>query len=183
MHKKSVIVLVIGSIIIGLIAIYISFLPKLIPITVSQKSSVSISNIKFYLDTPTNWINWMVQPQNKIEKVQNVKNQTGTGAVGKWWSESLGDGAIEILTISDTSINYQLISDNNNFRERGKITFNHFNNDSLTISWFDTLDISTSLPARWQSESIKEHIRYGNSIMLKQLISNLNEFQKYRKQD
>jgi hypothetical protein len=37
MHKKSVIVLVIGSIIIGLIAIYISFLPKLIPITVSQK--------------------------------------------------------------------------------------------------------------------------------------------------
>lgn len=186
MHKKSVIILVIGSILIGLIAIYISFLPKLIPVTVSQKCSVNIPDAKLYLDTPTNWINWMVQPQNKVDKVQNVKNQTGTGAVGKWWSEKLGDGAIEILTISDSSINYQLISDNNSFRERGKLIFksiNSLNNDSITITWLDTLDISTSLPARWQAETIKKHISSGNSKMLNQLILNLNEFQKYRKQD
>jgi len=180
MHKKSVIILVISSILIGLAAIYISFLPKLIPISVNQSSLVPKNEIKLFLDTPTNWISWMVQPASKIKKVHNVANQTGTGAVGKWWSDELGDGAIEILAISDTTINYQLISDNNNFRERGKLIFKQTTENEVNITWLDTLDISTSLPARWQASSIQNHIETGNQKMLNQLILNLNEFQKTR---
>ena len=104
----------------------------------------------------------------------NGKSQ-GNGAVLKWWSTKLGDGVLELVDIQDTCVTYQMISDNNLFRQKGTISWGK---DSLfnTLLWRDTLDISTNLVGRWTAgEQFTKSLQKANFQILKILEQKLSQ--------
>lgn len=175
MQIKLIIATLIISIIIASLAIYTSFLPKLVPTEVKTKVNQSSKNIKKYFNNVENWGQWIVGDVEDIDKMRYNGKSEGNGAVLKWWSTKLGDGALELVDIQDTCVTYQMISDNNLFRQKGTI---YWGKDSLynTLLWRDTLDISTNLVGRWTAgEQFTKSLQKANFQILKILEQKLSQ--------
>jgi hypothetical protein len=175
MQIKFILATLFISIVIASLAIYTSFLPKLVPTEVKIKVVQSPINIKNYLNNVENWGQWIVGAVEDIDKMHFNRKSLGNGAVLKWWSTKLGDGALELIDIQDTCVSYQMISDNNLFRQKGSI---YWGRDSLQnfIVWRDTLDISTNLVGRWTAgEQFSKSLQKANFQILEILVQKLSQ--------
>lgn len=158
MNQKGVVVLVSISVVIVLIMSWVSFLPKVIvldTVVCSKKSRDTAES--FFLDSE-NWKQFLFWSEERGLELperfmQNGPTQ-GEGAGFKWFDKKQGDGALEILGIkngeNNVTIDYQLVTGNGQFRERGIFIFSDENEaDSIcNFLWSDTLDLSTNFAAR-----------------------------------
>ncbi len=175
MQIKLILATLFISLIIAALAIYTSFLPKLVPVEVNMQVNQSPKNIKLYLNNVENWGQWIVGNVEDIDKMRYNGKSFGNGAVLKWWSTKLGDGALELIDVRDTCVSYQMISDNNLFRQKGRI---YWGKDSLnnTLIWRDTLDISTNLVGRWTAgEKFSNSLHKANVQILQILVQKLSQ--------
>jgi hypothetical protein len=175
MQIKLILATLFISLIFASLAIYTSFLPKLVPVEVKINVNQSSKNIKFYLNNVENWGQWIVGDQEDIDKMRFNGKSEGKGAVLKWWSAKLGDGALELIDIQDTCVSYQMISDNNLFRQKGTIYWKR-NTEQNLIVWRDTLDISTNLVGRWTAgEKFTKSLQKANYQIVEILVQKLSQ--------
>lgn len=175
MQIKFIIATIIISLVIASLAIYTSFLPKLVATEVEIEVDYSSDKIYKYLNNVENWGGWIVGSPKDIDKMQFSGKLEGEGAVLKWWSKKLGDGALELLNVSDSFVCYQMISDNNIFRQKG-VVFWKENISGSKIIWRDTLDISTNLMGRWSAgENFSNSIKNANKKYLYLLNNNIQK--------
>ena len=108
----------------------------------------------------------------------NAGKTSGEGSVLKWFSESIGDGGLEIKKIKDDLIVFERISDNGAFEDRGYLYLIP-TDSSTTIKLIDSLSIKSNVIARYdaQDDSYIQHIDSINLEVLKRLKMNL-EVQK-----
>ena len=77
---------------------------------------------------------------------------------------------MEIKYIEKEKINYDLISDNNQFRSKGGFSMVE-DRDTMLVTWNDTLDVSTSIVARWaaRDSSFALQLAKNNTEILERL--------------
>lgn len=175
MQTKLALGMVVFSLLIGGLALYISFLPELVYVQVETNVNKEDHEVDEYLSNPANWENWIVGDIDLIERSMVVKNESGDSLILKWWSKEIGDGALELLSVDSVrnTIRYQMVTDNALYREKGELLWEK-TIGGTKIVWKDTLDISTNLTSRWMAgDGLEEMVESGNQNMLNQLRSEL----------
>tara|TARA_B100000963_G_C22620613_1_gene669768 strand:+ start:213 stop:758 length:546 start_codon:yes stop_codon:yes gene_type:complete len=173
MGNKAAIALFGMSGILILFATYTSLLPDVI----ESKAQIEISSPKLqlihYLSSAKDWDEWLFTEE--IKKTEDWKTMTagesdGEGSVLKWFSEGIGDGALEIKKIDSAQIVFERISDNNSFRDRCYLFLENSKNGTL-LKMVDSLDLSTNFFARYeaQDQSYIDDIDSSNLEVLKRL--------------
>ena len=164
-----------------LFATYVSFLPDLIESKAEVNVKASKGDILTYLSRAEDWSEWLFHPDVKSSsswRIMNAGKTSGEGSVLKWFSESIGDGGLEIKKIKDDLIVFERISDNGAFEDRGYLYLIP-TDSSTTIKLIDSLSIKSNVIARYdaQDDSYIQHIDSINLEVLKRLKMNL-EVQK-----
>ncbi len=181
MGNKAAIALFGMSGILILFATYTSLLPDVI----ESRAKIEISSPKpkliQYLSKAKDWEEWLFT--DNIKKSEGWKTMTagksfGEGSVLKWFSEGIGDGALEIKKIDSAQIVFERISDNNSFRDRCYLFLENSKNGTL-LKMVDSLDLSTNFFARYeaQDQSYIEDIDSSNLEVLRRLKSILENNQ------
>lgn len=152
MKGKAPIVVIVFTLIIAAFMVLVSLLPKTVELQASHRFSNSKEDIIAFLGTSENWKDWLFYvPKYELEYIQNGPEQ-GKGAGFKWFSKSEGDGVVEITEILENSLRYDLVTDGGLFRDRGIFLLQE--EGSVTkVTWQDTLDVSTSVFARWAASN------------------------------
>jgi len=173
MGNKAVIALFGMSGLLLLFATYTSLLPDVIESSAQIEINSSKSELINYLSKAKDWEEWLFT--ENIKKGEDWNTMTagksnGEGSVLKWFSEDIGDGALEIKKIDSTQIIFERISDNNSFRDRCYLILEDLENITL-LKMIDSLDISTNFFARYQAqeESYITDIDSSNQEVLKRL--------------
>ena len=173
MGNKSVIAMFGMSGLLVLFAGYASILPDVLESNAQVEISISKNDLKRYLSSAENFKDWMFSDGVKRDEWRILLSgkKTGKGSVLKWFSESIGDGALEVKTVSDSHIVFERISDNNSFRDRGYLFFDLIDSNRVKLRFIDSLDVSTNFAARYeaQDEDYIEKIDASNLIVLKRL--------------
>lgn len=179
MGNKAGIALLGMSGLLILFATYASLLPDVLASKTTIKVTVPPSEVVRHLSTAGDWEDWMFSHQVKSvgewRTLVSGKN-SGEGSVLKWFSKVLGDGGLEIKTISNNKVVFERISDGNAFRDRG-----YFFIDSIAegtdITFLDSLDVSTNFMARYEAQdsSYIEKINASNLEMLQRLKKQLEQ--------
>ena len=170
MKGKGPVVLIAFTLIVAITVGFISFLPKTLVIESEVKINASAGEIRSFLAYPKNWDLWFFLPEDQDRKYMTMGAERGVGAGLKWFSEKEGDGALEIKYIEKEKINYDLISDNNQFRSKGGFSMVE-DRDTMLVTWNDTLDVSTSIVARWaaRDSSFALQLAKNNTEILERL--------------
>tara|TARA_Y100000589_G_scaffold243017_1_gene230617 strand:- start:5668 stop:6210 length:543 start_codon:yes stop_codon:yes gene_type:complete len=173
MGNKAAIALFGMSGILILFATYTSLLPDIIESKAQIEINSSKSELIDYLSKAKDWEEWLFTED--IKKTEGWSTMTsgksfGEGSVLKWFSESIGDGALEIKKIDSTQIIFERISDNNSFRDRCYLFLEDLENGTL-LRMVDSLDIATNFFARYeaQDESYIQDIDLSNLEVLRRL--------------
>ena len=172
MQNRSAIAMFTMSGVLLLFATFASLLPDVI----ESKSSVLISENKStvtkYLSTAKNWESWMFSDADKDSswRVITSGEEEGVGSVLKWFSDLIGDGALEVKKVEDNIVVFERITDNNAYSDRGYIRITELEN-GVKLDWIDSLDISRSFMARYHAQDAKyiEKIDSVNNVMLQNL--------------
>lgn len=171
MQTKLALFMVVLSVLIGGTALFISFLPEFVYVQSSVKLTSDDEIIDEFITQPSNWKLWILGDTSLIDNSRTVRNEKGDSLVFKWWSKELGDGALEFLKVDkeENFVHYQLVSDNAVYREKGRLSW-ACQEQNCTITWSDTLDISTNLGSRWKAgDGLEAYIEAGNQKMLNAL--------------
>jgi hypothetical protein len=169
MQNRSAIAMFTMSGILLLFATFASLLPDVL----ESKSSVVIRSDKTavvdFLSTAKNWEVWMFNQSEKDDswRILTAGEDKGEGSVLKWFSNIIGDGALEIKKVENDLIVFERITDNNAYRDRGYIAITEVE-QGVKVDWIDSLDISTSFMARYnaQDERYINKIDSVNNVML-----------------
>ncbi len=173
MGNKAAVALFGMSGLLLLFSTYISLLPDVI----ESKAEIDINYPKEelinYLSKASDWEEWLFQEEVKNSeswRTMKAGNTTGEGSVLKWFSEGIGDGALEIKKIDSAQIVFERVSDNGSFEDRCYLNFRS-NSDGLVIKMVDSLDLSANFFARYeaQEESYVQDINSSNFKVLKRL--------------
>ena len=140
----------------GVLLLFATF-ASLLPDVIESKSSVLILENK---STVTKYL-WRVLTSGEEE---------GVGSVLKWFSDLIGDGALEVKKVKDNIVVFERITDNNEYSGRGYIKITELEN-GVKIDWIDSLDISRSFMARYHAQDVKyiKKIDSVNNVMLQNL--------------
>jgi hypothetical protein len=182
MKGKGPIIVVVFSLLIAVFMAFVSLLPNTLELESNHVFNNSKEEIIDYLATSENWKNWLFfVPKSELEYIQNGP-QNGEGAGFKWFSNDEGDGVIEIIKVSNTSVSYEMVTDNGQFRERGTFIVKEKGTKAM-VTWQDTLDVSTSLFGRWaaRTEGFARRINKKNLSTLIKIDSLLNDSRNYSK--
>jgi len=173
MGNKSVIAMFGMSGLLVLFAGYASILPDVLESNAQVEISTSKNKLKHYLSSAENFQDWMFSDGVKRDEWRILLSgkKTGEGSVLKWFSESIGDGGLEVKMVSDSHIVFERISDNNLFRDRGYLFFDAIDSNHVNLRLIDSLDVSTNFAARYeaQDEDYIEKIDASNLVVLKRL--------------
>lgn len=154
-----------------LFATYASLLPDVLESKTRVDVSCSKQDALNYLSVSENWEEWIFQ-ENKDETFRTLLSgaTSGEGSVLKWFSDVIGDGALELKKINDSLIVFERITDNNAFRDRGFLKFSE-SYSGLSIEFVDSLDVSTNFMARYsaQEDDYIEKINRVNQETLNKL--------------
>lgn len=181
MKGKGPVFIVLFSLFIGAGVVLVSFLPELVISECQHEYKESPQELSTYFSTSDNWKDWLFYlPKEEKKYIQNGPLQ-GKGASFKWFCDKEGDGVVEITAVSKESVNYQLVTDNGQFRNRGRFLFKKGVLNTKVV-WQDTLDVSTSVFARWAARkgSFEDRITAKNKSVLNK-IENLIKGGKNRK--
>ena len=158
-----------------LFATYVSLLPDLIESRAQVEIDYPKQNLTNYLSRVGDWEEWLF-----TEKIKNTEGWRtvkageafGEGGVLKWFSESIGDGALEIKKIDSLKIIFERISDDNSFSDRCYLFLEETENGTK-IKMIDSLDLSANFFARYeaQDESYIKEINSSNFAVLERLKS------------
>lgn len=173
MGNKAAIALFGMSGLLLLFSTYISLLPDVIESRAEIEINCKKDELISYLSRATDWEEWLFQEQVKNAegwKTISAGRSLGEGSVLKWFSESIGDGALEIKKIDSAQIVFERVSDNGSFQDRCYLNFQN-NSDGLVIKMIDSLDLSANFFARYeaQEESYIQDINSNNFKVLKRL--------------
>ena len=175
MGNKAAIALFGMSGLLLLFATYTSLLPDVIESKAQIEINSPKSQLIHYLSKAKDWEEWLFT--ENIKKTEGWSTKTagksfGEGSVLKWFSEGIGNGALEIKKIDSTRIVFERISDNNSFRDRCYLFLEDVQNGTL-IKMVDSLDLSTNFFARYeaQDESYIKDIDLSNFEVLRRLKS------------
>ena len=175
MKIKAPIVIVGFSILIALFLAYVSFLPKVVVVKSKLEIKATQEELLNYLSQTNSWKDWFFIVPDSSRRFLQIGHKGGVEAGIKWFSKLEGDGALQLKFLSKDSISYDMITDNNQFREKGKMYFKSM--DSLTtITWLDSLDVSTSLFSRIaaKNESFASRMEVNNLMILQNLAKQFN---------
>ena len=156
-----------------LFSTYISLLPDVIESTVEIEINYPKEDFINYLSDASNWEEWLFQEKVKYSedwRTMKSGNTTGEGSVLKWFSEDIGDGALEIKKIDSDKIVFERVSDDGSFTDRCYLNLQS-NSDGLVIKMIDSLDLSANFFARYeaQKEFYAQDIDSSNFKVLKRL--------------
>ena len=129
-----------------LFSTYISLLPDVIESRAEIKINYPKEELINYLSNASAWEEWLFQEQVKNAegwKTISAGRSLGEGSVLKWFSESIGDGALEIKKIDSAQIVFERVSDNGSFQDRCYLNFKS-NSDGLVVKMIDSLDLSAN---------------------------------------
>ena len=182
MKGKGPVILILITLLLVLLIAGVSFLPKMVVVESQVKITASAGEIRTFLAYPKNWDLWFFSPEDVDRKYMTMGKERGVGAGLKWFSEREGDGALEIKYLEKERVNYDLISDNNQFRSKGGFSMVE-DRDTILLTWHDTLDLSTSLLARWNAKdsALVQHLSVQNTALLNRLRSAIHA--EYRRQN
>lgn len=169
MGKKGPVILIGFSMLVLIFMAWVSTLPDIIPIenkVVFPTEANTERKVQTALADSENWKKRLFL--NLDSKVRFMPLKDGY----KWFSDEEGDGALALNQKENDTISYQLITDNGQFRNRG-VYFFDYSKGETTLTWRDTLDVSTSFFARWSAkdEKFKLRITDKNQRDLEQLIN------------
>ena len=160
-----------------LFAAYASFLPDVLESKAEIKINASKAEVVAYLDRAGDWDEWLFTTQ--IRKSSSWRTLTsgkafGEGSVLKWFSETIGDGGLEIKKLDSTQIIFERISDNGAFQDRCYLNL-VADGDDVVIRMIDSLSIKSNFIARFEAQdsSYLGIIDSSNVEMLKRLKLNL----------
>ena len=181
MGNKAAIALFGMSGILILFATYTSLLPDVVESKAQIEINSSKSQLIHYLSSAKDWDEWLFTEEiKKTEgwKIMTAGKSDGEGSVLKWFSEGIGDGALEIKKIDSSQIIFERISDNNSFRDRCYLFIEDVHNGIL-LKMVDSLDLSTNFFARYeaQDESYIDDINSSNYEVLRRLKTRLENNQ------
>lgn len=178
MGNKSSVAMFIMSGVLILFATYASLLPDIIECKSSVEINVKKEEVIDYLSVSENWKDWLFEEGNQDDsfRILTAGPAQGVGSVLKWFSDEIGDGALEIKKISDELIVFERITDSNAFRDRGYIKIKEIES-GIKLEWIDSLDVSTSFMARYAAQDESYHVRIDsvNLTSLNQLKTKLEK--------
>ena len=172
-NNKAAIALFGMSGILILFATYTSLLPDIIESRVEIEVNTTKFELISYLSKAKDWEEWMFTEEVKNSenwKTQSAGKSEGEGSVLKWFSETIGDGGLEIKKIDSSLVKFERISDNNSFRDRCYF-FLSTTKEGILLKMLDSLDLSTNFFARYeaQDDSYVKKINSSNLEVLKRL--------------
>lgn len=172
MQNRSAIAMFTMSGVLLLFATFASLLPDVIESNSSVLISENKSTVTKYLSTAKNWESWMFSDADKDSswRVITSGKEEGVGSVLKWFSDLIGDGALEVKKVENNIVVFERITDNNAYSDRGYIRITELEN-GVKLNWIDSLDISRSFMARYHAQDVKylEKIDSVNNVMLQNL--------------
>lgn len=176
MKAKAPIIIVVFSILIGLLAVGVSFLPKIVVVKTQYQLKPDREVVIRELSAAQVWKNSLILQYDSAAKFIDITAKNGGKPGFKWFSKKLGDGAFQIKNITADSLTYEMISDNNQFREKGVFYFLE-SGSVCEIKWMDTLDISTSLISRISAKNEKfiKRLEKQNQVILSSLEQNISQ--------
>lgn len=171
MGKKGPVILIGFSILLLIFMAWVSTLPDIIALenqVVFSSESNTGNKVQSALSSAENWKTRLFL--NPDSKVRFMPLKDGF----KWFSDEEGDGALALSQKENDTISYQLITDNGQFRNRGVYFFDSSNGET-TLTWRDTLDVSTSFFARLSAKEEKFKVRISdkNQRDLEQVIKDV----------
>lgn len=177
MENKAAIALFGMSGLLILFAAYVSFLPDILESKAEVKVKASKTDVVRYLTRARDWETWLFKPEIKESsswRTMASGKDTGEGSVLKWFSESIGDGGLEIKKIDTNQIVFERISDNGGFEDRCYLDLIS-DGDYVVIKMIDSLSIKSNFIARYeaQDDSYIKMIDSSNVEVLRRLKSNL----------
>jgi len=172
-NNKAAIALFGMSGILILFATYTSLLPDIIESRVEIEVNTTKFELISYLSKAKDWEEWMFTEEVKNSenwKTQSAGKSEGEGSVLKWFSETIGDGGLEIKKIDSSLVKFERISDNNSFRDRCYFFLSN-TKEGILLKMLDSLDLSTNFFARYeaQDDSYVKKINSSNLEVLKRL--------------
>tara|TARA_Y100000766_G_C18902264_1_gene604001 strand:+ start:107 stop:652 length:546 start_codon:yes stop_codon:yes gene_type:complete len=172
MGNKAAIALFGMSGLLLLFSTYISLLPDLIESRAEIEINYSRAELINYLSKVSDWENWLFTEE--VKKSEDWRTITtgksvGEGSVLKWFSDDIGDGALEIKKIDSTQIVFERVSDNGSFQDRCYLNIQSNSTNGSIIKMIDSLDISANFFARYeaQKESYIQDINSSNFKVLR----------------
>lgn len=173
MGNKAVIALFGMSGLLVLFATYASLLPDVLESKAQIEINASKTEVVQYLSKAADWDEWLFSEEVKNQekwRTLTAGKSSGEGSVLKWFSETLGDGGLEIKKLDSTLIIFERISDNNSFRDRCYLNIENKGN-GVVIKMIDSLDVSTNFVARYeaQDDSYLSNIDSSNVTVLRRL--------------
>ena len=179
MKIKSPIIIIVFSLLVGLCAVLISFLPKIVVVHSAYEIKASQQEVSVFLSKADTWKKWFFVNADPSRRYLKIGADTSLNSGFKWFSKLEGDGALQIKQVTKDSISYEMISDNNQFREKGRfyLKVKENNTDPMTlITWVDSLDVSTSLFSRFQAknEGFVKRMEIKNVELLKNMEKQIN---------
>jgi len=176
MGNKAAIALFGMSGLLLLFSTYISLLPDLIESRAEIEINSSKSELINYLSKISDWEHWLFKEEVKKSegwRTMTTGKSVGEGSVLKWFSDDIGDGALEVKKIDSSQIIFERVSDNGSFQDRCYLSIqSNYTNGSI-IKMIDSLDISANFFARYeaQKESYVQDINSSNLKVLRRLKS------------
>lgn len=170
MKLKSPIIIVGFSILIGILAAFVSFLPKIAVVKSEHEMKGNKQELSVLLSQTEYWKTLFFSAPDSSRRFLQIGNKRGVNSGFKWFSKWEGDGAFHLKLITEDSVFFEMITDNGQFREKGKLYFQQ--KDSLIkVVWIDSLDISTSLFSRIaaKKEGFTKRMEVQNTEVLKNL--------------
>ncbi len=162
---------------IVLFAAYVSFLPDILESKAEVKVNASKTDVVAYLTRAKDWETWLFKPkirESSSWRTMTSGKESGEGSVLKWFSESIGDGGLEIKKINTNQIVFDRISDNGAFEDRCYLNLIS-DGDYVVIKMIDSLSIKSNFIARYKAQdySYLKTIDSSNVEVLRRLKSNL----------
>lgn len=163
---KALLVIGVSSVLLLLIVVGSVFSPSLIEINNQIDLNISKTKLLDSLQSVTFWEDWIWEQQDPSLEIEYLIDEKGM----VWKSNYEGKGGFKIVEIKgDSSISYELVTDNQKFIEHGRLVLEGGENET-TLYLKTKVDFSTNIRARYMS--------YFNDY--NQMFSNLQKSQLER---
>lgn len=163
---KALLVIGVSSVLLLLIVVGSVFSPSLIEINNQIDLNISKTKLLDSLQSVTFWEDWIWEQQDPSLEIEYLIDEKGM----VWKSNYEGKGGFKIVEIKgDSSISYELVTDNQKFIEHGRLVLKGGENET-TLYLKTKVDFSTNIRARYMS--------YFNDY--NQMFSNLQKSQLER---
>lgn len=178
--KKVIISVMVFSLLLLFITLGGVFADEVIETETTIQIDQSQQEVLKYLNQPENWLDWMWLNQDESIVTESTGKIQGEGAGVLWKSKTAGKGGLKLTKVEgDSAIFYELISDDQQFKEKGNIRLSSDGNKTDLVYQVQ-MDISGNIKARYISylkDYGKEFAFYQNEMLkqLKQKIENGQE--------